>query len=288
MDAIILKTLREYRDIYELLGDDYRARAYNKAIIAHKAGHEVTAGIAKKIAAIRQHQRLDDLEELRKSPYVSAARELGSILGVGPETVSEWYRRGITTRTQLRAAIREGKLKLNHMQAIGLKYYVQLHRRIPRADITEFEVVFRNHVREIYPRAHVIAAGSYRRMAEDSGDIDLLIYDETRPDIGSILEKFPPVVVVVAGKEKTSALYRINGVIRHVDIISVRANMAAAALLYLTGSAEFNEQMRGHAKMLGFRLNQHGLFKDGVVVPMKTERDIFSKLSMKYITPRYR
>ena len=158
--------------------------------------------------------------------------------------------------------------------------------RVPRDVITEFARKFREMVRKIYPNASVIPAGSYRRGAIDSSDIDLLVYDVTRPDISTLV--IGADAIVMSGQEKTTALYRIGGIVRSVDIIVVSATHAAAALLYLTGSAEFNERMRGVAKRAGMRLNQHGLWRNNVLIPTKTEREIFEKLSIKYTAPRYR
>jgi DNA polymerase/3'-5' exonuclease PolX len=46
--------------------------------------------------------------------------------------------------------------------------------------------------------------------------------------------------------------------------------------------------MRGFAKKNGFRLNQHGLYKPGKLLPSVTEKDIFLHLGMKYVEPKNR
>lgn len=277
-----MDVLREYRDIYMALGDVHRARAYIEAI-SRGGASDGTSTIAEKLAAVARGETPPDLVQLRKSPRVKAMRELGSLYGVGPETAASWYRRGIRSLRDVRARMREGRLELNHAQAIGLKYYKHLHMRIPREHIDAFAVNFR----AVVPYQCVFA-GSYRRGAADSGDIDILVYAGVRPRIQNILTACPPVVVMSSGPEKTSAVYLIAGIHRHVDIICMREESAAAALLYLTGSAEFNERMRGHAKAIGYKLNQHGLYADGVLVNTRTERDIFAKLNMKYLSPARR
>ncbi len=282
---LVYDILREYRDAYEACGDVYRARAYTRAIAA--LPNTPTAGIAARVTIIMRGEIPPDLAELRASPQLAAVRVLSSILGVGFETANTWYRRGITSLRQVRTAHAAGKLKLNHMQTLGLKYYKQLHTRIPRAVITQFTDKFRAAM-SLY---RIVVAGSYRRGAADSGDVDILVYAKDRPDITQIMALMPPYATVVTGPEKTSVLYRISGAgtiparIIHVDIICVRGEYAAAALLYLTGSADFNERMRGHAKTLGYKLNQHGLYCDGVIVPTATERDIFTALGMRYVAP---
>ena len=58
----------------------------------------------------------------------------------------------------------------------------------------------------------------------------------------------------------------------------------AAYLLYATGSKQFNKQMRGIAKNKGYKLNQHGIYKDKLI-ETNTEADIFEILNMPFIEP---
>ena len=59
-------------------------------------------------------------------------------------------------------------------------------------------------------------------------------------------------------------------------------------LLYFTGSKEFNMQIRQHAKKKGFRLNEHGLFKQNQRICITTEKDLFDKLDLEYLKPEER
>ena len=43
--------------------------------------------------------------------------------------------------------------------------------------------------------------------------------------------------------------------------------------------------MREKAKKLGYKLSEDGLFKNGKQVNVKSEKEIFGKLDMKYIKP---
>src|SRR5438128_2693418 len=83
-------------------------------------------------------------------------------------------------------------------------------------------------------------------------------------------EKFMGVVSCPA---KNSPHYRL-------DIEFVHPNSYGAALLYFTGSKEFNVMMRANAKKRGFLLNEHGLYyaKTGKVVRnCMTEQEIFAE-----------
>ena len=67
------------------------------------------------------------------------------------------------------------------------------------------------------------------------------------------------------------------------------------ALAYFTGSKEHNIVMRQRAIQRGLRLNEYGLFKSKeetrdakLLVPCKTEDDIFTKLDLEFVTPELR
>jgi DNA polymerase/3'-5' exonuclease PolX len=66
------------------------------------------------------------------------------------------------------------------------------------------------------------------------------------------------------------------------------------ALLYFTGSANFNRKMRMVASDMGYILNEYGLYKlnkddsKGKKVRAKSEEDIFDYLGFDYISPENR
>jgi DNA polymerase (family 10) len=59
-------------------------------------------------------------------------------------------------------------------------------------------------------------------------------------------------------------------------------------MLYSTGSKENNIRMRAKAKSQGLLLNQYGLFKKGEKINLKTEKDYYDYLGMKYLEPHER
>ena len=66
------------------------------------------------------------------------------------------------------------------------------------------------------------------------------------------------------------------------------------ALLYFTGSGEFNKNMRSFANRKGYTINEYGVFKlkadgsKGKSIPMSFEEDIFTLLGKEYIAPENR
>jgi len=65
--------------------------------------------------------------------------------------------------------------KLSRTQSVGLTFVEDTQRRIPRSEVEAIKDYIERVVRRISPQAVVICCGSYRRGAESSGDVDILI-----------------------------------------------------------------------------------------------------------------
>lgn len=231
--------------------------------------------------------QIKELIKFDKSKKMQGLIILTSILGVGRVTATDWVNKKIYNLEDLRLALGKQKIKLNHMQEIGLRYYYDLHLRIPRSEITQIG----ESLRQIINTTHFHIAGSYRRGSPDSGDIDIII---TNDDL--YLDKFKKILmeqpyyvdIISCGSERLTFIIKMFSHVRQVDLLCVEVESFFAALLYFTGSWDFNEAMRAHAKIHGFRLNQHGLYKDNTLVHTVSEEDIFDKLGLKYVSPNYR
>jgi DNA polymerase/3'-5' exonuclease PolX len=72
-----------------------------------------------------------------------------------------------------------------------------------------------------------------------------------------------------------------------IDVRSVTKEQYPFALLYFTGSKQFNTTIRLHAKKMGYKLNEYNLgnFKGDII---RTEKDIFKALKIKYLKPEER
>lgn len=318
MNTELINTLEEMRRISEIRGEVYREKAYRKAIssikrLTYKISKDhlpdlrdnkipgVGEGILSKIVEFITKGRIAELEKLKKSKEVQAHKILGGILGIGPAAVEDLISKKIYTLAQLRKAIATGKVQLNHMQKLGLAYYRDLNERIPRAEVTALGEFVRRTLVGIKPGIRFEISGSYRRGAQTSGDIDIIITHENYD--GEFLTKFRNAIAhdqnfidtISSGEQRLTFLYRApeSGKVRQIDLLWIPMEQYWPAVFYFTGSGNWNEYTRGIAKKKGLRLNQMGLFRvksngDLEPIPVRTEHDIFAALEIPYRSPEER
>ncbi len=227
------------------------------------------------------------LEELKgEEERARATRLFEGIYGVGPVLSQKWFEQGYRELKDLPDHV------LTRAQKLGVRYYSQINSRIPRAEIAEIE---RELLRELTPHYHLQVCGSYLRGKVESGDVDVVLSPvtfhaslETEVMVRVLLATSVVKYVLAKGKKKILCLGSIRGVMRRVDFELVPPEELPFAILYFTGSKQFNQYMRGIAKDQGYLLNEKGLFREGVGVKVRNEREIFSRLGLEYVTPSER
>lgn len=270
--------------------------------------------ILDKIRQLIETGNLDELLSYQADPKIAAIKELTSIYAVGPSKAKELYSKGIHNINELREKLLESPNLINNKQKLGLKYYNDLAKRIPRKEIDDYNILFQ----KICQNMNILStiAGSYRRGAKDSGDIDLLITSEKHQHkaLKMLVDKLKQLGIIkevlANGKKKfmgITILENTSGLggfypYRHLDIVYTNIEEYPFAMLYFTGSGPFNVNMRKRATDLGYSLNEHNItYKQTKVkletktildkigkLTIKTESDIFKLLKMEYKNPEDR
>ena len=301
----ILETLS---DILMKQGEPFRARAYQKAeetimgLTTDIMSPEQLKGlpgigstIMKKLNEFVETGTLRVLEREKNNPI----NMLADIYGVGPKKAKELVEKGITTIAQLRE--RQNEL-LNETQKIGLKYYEDILVRIPRSEIDEYAALFSSTFSSVSNGlGNLEIVGSYRRGAQTSGDIDVIITAENPQVFTAFLDKLisQGIIIHVLSRGPTKCLViaklHPDSVARRIDFLYTSHEEYPFAVLYFTGSKIFNTVMRNKALRKGFTMNEHGLYllegkkKMGKVPHIfKDERSIFDFLGLQYKNPQER
>ena len=273
----------------------FSARAYAKVIsqlrdlsdpIIHYEDLKNIKGIGqkieKKIKEILETGSLAAAEKAKEVYNIDALDAFQHIYGVGPTKASELVKLGITSIEELR---KQPDI-LNEKQKIGLQYYEDLLERIPRTEMIIHQAI----LEKVIPEMEIV--GSFRRESETSGDIDVLLKGDLRQYVSLLQECGYIKEILALGDHKCMAISQVNGKARRLDLLVTPDEEYAYAMLYFTGSDRFNVACRQHALTMGYTLNEHkltSLHSTASAIPyMKTEKDIFTFLGLRYIQPSKR
>ena len=305
----LIEILDQLSSIMLKQGEPFRARAYQKAqetimsmnedivnLDQLKGKPNIGSTIMEKFDEFIKTGSLKVIEREKNNPV----NILGDIYGVGPKKAQELVSAGITSIAQLRA---NADTFLNPSQKIGLQYYEDILKRIPRSEIVQYDAIFKNafkHV-ETGPDCKYEIVGSYRRGAQTSGDIDVILTSLNHKvfvDFVDYLIKEGIILEVLSrGPSKCLVIARILDldIARRVDFLYASPEEYPFSILYFTGSKFFNTVMRHQALNKGLTMNEHGLYslvgkkkEDKVAHKFTNEKDIFDYLGLEYKTPEER
>lgn len=251
------------------------------------------SAIMQKIDTILKTGTLEDIIDDIESDALS---ELTQIPGIGPSVAMKLFKENNIRSIEDLLKVYETNPKIiTSKQAIGLVHLNDLKQRIPRSEMDIWneilEETFIETVREMnITKYNFNVTGSYRRNKQDSGDIDLLI--TTDPCVPQLMDTFYSKLinknvinetnVISKGNTKIMAVAIIDEMYRHLDIFYYPLSVYPFALLFTTGSKEFNVKMRSHALKKGYSLNERNLTHGSPSGDPVTEREYLTKIEKEY------
>lgn len=239
-------------------------------------------------------------EEL-KSSIPPGALQMLRLPGIGPKKVRALQEAGIVDLPQLEAACRSGQVaqmkgfgeKTQRKILEGLVFLSEVGQRV-RIDQASFiaQEVLRA-VRNCPSVRRAEVAGSLRRRRETAKDIDL-VCSSSNPS--SVIQTFAslPLVRQVTGQGDTKCSVVLEDVVDgqrvvlNADLRVVSDAEYPTALVYFTGSKEFNIKLRRRAIARGWSLNEYELHDGKKALPLREEADLFAALDLDYIPPELR
>lgn len=320
MDKLATVVANQGETANERMQSRFKARAYKKAqetIMSYpadilspaqlKGQPGIGETIMEKLNEYVTTGKLRLLEREKENPI----NLLAEVYGIGAVKAKELVDKGVKTLDQLRE--RQDEL-LNDTQKVGLKYHADIMRRIPRAEITKYDQIFSADFQKVLtafpaaaPTSRFEIVGSYRRGAVDSGDIDMIITSTDKNVFKAFVDMLigQKVIIEVLARGPTKCLVITKlpdePYARRVDFLYASPEEYPFAVLYFTGSKNFNTVMRARALELGYTLNEHEMSKmepktkgekskkgEKVDHIFKDEKDIFDFLGLEYKTPQER
>jgi DNA polymerase (family 10) len=311
--AEVADALEEIGLLLELLGENpFKTRAYGNAariirgldtslpdLIARKALGEMKGfgpALVEKITTLVTTGSLPYLDELRKQLPAGMLDWL-EIPGLGPKKARAIHvTLGIATLGELEAAAREGRLRdlpgfgeaTEKKILSGIARLKENAGRFLRPVVLGEASRLISRLKSVPGMSEVQVAGSARRGAETSKDIDLVA---TAKDAEAAMEAFvsDPGVIEIVGRGPTKCSVRLEAG-PNADLRVVPASSYPFALFYFTGSKAHNIAVRGRAQSLGLKLNEYALIReaDGTTIACEDEAAIYRALGLPFIPPELR
>ncbi len=311
-NADIAAIFEEIANLLEIEGaNPFRVRAYRNAgrtiselpgdvarMLERGADPKSLPGIgddlATKIREIVDTGKCVALERLHRE-VPSTVAELLRLPGLGPKRVRALYRDlEVHTLPQLIRAAQDGRIRA--LPGFGPKTENAIlqaaqaqsthSRRLKLSVAAQYALPLAECLRAVTGVTRVEVAGSFRRMKDTVGDLDIVAAaDPAQPVMNAFTEYEDVREVLSRGATRSSVLLN-NGL--QVDLRVVPIDSLGAALLYFTGSKAHNIATRKLAQSRGLKFNEYGAFKGRRRVAGETEESMYAVLGLPWIPPELR
>jgi DNA polymerase (family 10) len=311
-NADIARIFDQVADLLEVRGDNpFRVRAYRNAArtvgewgeslseVLSKTGHlpripGVGTDLDGKIREILSTGHLSTLEKLREEfpPHLT---ELLSIPGLGPKKVRAFYEElGIQDIGGLHRALLDHRIA--GLRGFGPRSEERLIksvearlakvRRYKLATAAQYARPLVTLLTGVRGVREVVVAGSFRRMKETVGDLDLLVTTEDPEPVVRRFVSWEGVERVLASGSTKASVVLSFGI--QVDLRVMPPASLGAALVYFTGSRAHNIALRRLAQERGLKINEYGVFRGKNRVAGETEESVYRILGLSMIPPELR
>ena len=311
-NADIAAAFEEIADLLEIQGaNPFRIRAYRNASrtvgeLSQEAralveqGNDLTRlpgigeDLAHKIAEIVTTGHCSLLDRLHRE-LPPAVAELLKIPGLGPKRVKVLYHDlDVQTVEQLYRAARDGRIRalpgfgekteLNILRSIEA-HASQAHR-FKLAVAAQYAEALRAFLTVVPGVSQVEVAGSFRRMRETVGDLDILVTASRNSPVMQRFTAYDEVAEVLSsGATRTSVVLKSG---MQVDLRLVAAECYGAALQYFTGSKAHNIAVRRIAQKLGLKINEYGVYRGEARIAGESEESVYRAVGLSWIPPELR
>lgn len=311
-NADIAAIFDEIADILEIEGaNPYRIRAYRNAartVAAHGTDLAALIGrgdplpklpgigedLAGKIHEIATTGSCSLRERLRQQ-VPPALVELLQVAGIGPKRVKLLYHDlGIETAEQLLEAARAGRVRKLHgfgartesKLVDALQARLAPDRRRPLAVAAVSADALIADLRECHGVTSVTVCGSFRRMRDTVGDLDILAVTTDPQVVMQALVRHPTVRETASQGPTRATVVLRSGL--QVDLRAIEPQAEGAALVYFTGSKAHNIAIRRIARKHGLKISEYGVFRGARRIAGDTEESVYRTIGLPPIPPELR
>jgi DNA polymerase (family 10) len=312
VNVTIAAVFEQIADLLDIQGaNPFRIRAYRNAVrTIGGLGSDVKAlleqgtdlrdlpgigdDLAAKIREIVETGKSAFLERLQKE-VPPAVAELLRIPGLGPKRVRALYEDlDVQSLEQLLRAARDGRIR--ELPGFGKKIesriveaaQAQLSkvRRFKLAVAAQYAEPLIAYLRATPGVGKVVIAGSFRRMRETVGDLDVLATAQPSSKVMERFVRYEEVREVLSHGDTRGSVVLKSGL--QVDLRVVAPDSFGAALHYFTGSKAHNIAIRRLAQASRLKVNEYGVFRGALRIAGDTEQSVYACVDLPYIAPELR
>jgi DNA polymerase (family X) len=311
-NADIARVFGEIADLLEIeQANPFRIRAYRNAariveglqldLAARLAGGGelpklpgIGADLGAKIHEVAASGTCALLEKLRRELPAGIA-DLLHVPGLGPKRVQRLYQElDVQTPEQLYRAARDGRLRalagFGEKSELKILQGVEAHLKRPGryklAIAAQYAEAYADYLRRIPGVGRVALAGSFRRMRETVGDLDILVTAAAAAQVAQRFTAYPEVKQVLSRGDTRASVVLHAGL--QVDLRVVAEDCYGAALHYFTGSKAHNIAVRRLGQARGLKINEYGVYRGAARVAGDTEESVYAAVGLPYIQPELR
>ena len=303
--------LQEVALLLELKGENpFKARAYSNAarsveilekdletILREEQLKKIKGigdTIAQQITELVNTGRLRLHEELKAS-IPSGHLEMLKIPGLGPRKIKTLYDTlGVKTVGELEYACLENRLV--ELQGFGQKTQGRILQGIQQIKKYQGHYLYGEAVGtaeqilgKVLSHPKVIRAslaGSLRRKMEVVRNINLILSTHQPKEVLTFFSKLPEVEVVRFIDNLSGRYFLLSGL--EVDLRITSDPAFPSRLFRLTGSLSHWNSMLERTKAMGMGFSEEGIRREGRLIPLKEEEEIFNLLGFDFIPPELR
>ena len=312
VNATVAAVFEQIADLLDIQGaNPFRIRAYRnaartigglgsdvKTLLEKGADLRELPGIGDDLAA-----KIREIVETGKSALLErlqtqvppAIAELLRIPGLGPKRVRTLYEDlDVQSLEQLLRAARDGRVR--ELPGFGEKTesriveaaQAQLSkvRRFKLAVAAQYAEPLIAYLKKTPGVGQVVIAGSFRRMRETVGDLDILATAQPSNRVMERFVQYEEVREVLSHGDTRGSVVLKSGL--QVDIRVVAPERFGTALHYFTGSKAHNIAIRKLAQAKGLKVNEYGVFRGERRIAGETEQSVYACVGLPYIEPELR
>jgi DNA polymerase (family 10) len=221
--------------------------------------------------------------------------ELMTVGGLGPKRIVRLYHDlGVETPQQLYDAAKANRIRRLHgfgektQEKIlrSLQARLQAGRRLPLAAAAPSADKLAAYLRRVPGVTDVTVAGSFRRMRDTVGDLDIVVAAASPAAVMSQFLAYPEVNEVLTHGPTRASIVLHSGL--QVDLRVIDGAVYGAALVYFTGSKAHNIAIRRRAQQRDLKISEYGVFKGSRRIAGDSEASVYKALGLALIPPELR